>query len=137
MDNEASAELKAACIKYDLAYQLVPPHIHRRNAAERAIQCFNNYLLAIIAAADPNFPILEWDRLVGQAVLTLNILRNSRVNSKLSAYAYLFGNFDFNATPLAPPGTRILLRDLKPDKRPSWGFHGDDGWYIGPSLEHY
>ena len=136
MDNEASAELKAACIKYDLAYQLVPPHIHRRNAAERAIQCFKNHLLAILAAADPNFPISEWDRLVRQAVLTINLLRNSRVNCKLSAYAYLFGNFDFNATPLAPPGTRILLH-LKPDKRPSWGFHGEDGWYIGPSLEHY
>ena len=136
MDNEASAELKAACDKYDLAYQLVPPHVHRRNTAERAIQCFKNHLLAIIAAADPNFPISEWDRLVGQAVLTLNILRNSRVNCKLSAHAYLFGNFDFNATPLAPPGTRILLH-LKPDKRPSWGFHGEDGWYIGPSLEHY
>ncbi len=136
MDNEASAELKAACIKYDLAYQLVPPHIHRRNAAERAIQCFKNHLLAILATADPNFPISEWDRLIEQAVLTINLLRNSRVNSKLSAYAYLFGNFDFNATPLAPPGTRILLH-LKPDQRPSWGFHGEDGWYIGPSLEHY
>jgi hypothetical protein len=136
MDNEASAELKAACDKYDLAYQLVPPHCHRRNAAERAIQCFKNHFLAIIAAADPNFPIAEWDRLVYQAVLTLNLMRNSRVNTKLSAYAYLFGNFDFNTTPLAPPGTRILLH-LKPDQQPSWGFHGEDGWYIGPSMEHY
>ena len=136
MDNEASAELKAACIKYNLDYQLVPPHIHRRNAAERAIQVFKNHLLAILATADPNFPISEWDRLVDQAVLTLNLLRNSRVNSKLSSYAYLFGNFDFNATPLAPPGTRIILH-LKPEKRPSWGFHGEDGWYIGPSLNHY
>ena len=136
MDNEASAELKKACDKYDLAYQLVPPHIHRRNAAERAIQCFKNHFLAILAAADPNFPIGEWDRLIDQAVLTLNLLRNSRVNTKLSAHAYLFGNFDFNATPLAPPGTRIVLH-LKPDNRPSWGFHGEDGWYIGPSLEHY
>ena len=136
MDNEASAELKAACIKYNLDYQLVPPHIHRRNAAERAIQVFKNHLLAILATADPNFPISEWDRLVDQAVLTLNLLRNSRVNSKLSSYAYLFGNFDFNATPLAPPGTRIILH-LKPEKRPSWGFHGEDGWYIGPSLKHY
>ena len=37
LDNEASADLKAACYKNDLEYQLVPPHIHRRNAAERAI----------------------------------------------------------------------------------------------------
>ena len=136
MDNEASVELKTACEKYNLDYQLVPPHIHRRNAAERAIQVFKNHILAILEAADPNFPISEWDRLLSQAVLTINLLRNSRVNTKLSAHSYLFGNFDFNATPLAPPGTRILLH-LKPDKRPSWGFHGEDGWYIGPSPEHY
>ena len=44
LDNEASAELKQACDKYDLAYQLVPPHIHRRNAAERAIQVFKKII---------------------------------------------------------------------------------------------
>ena len=136
LDNEASAELKKACDKYDLKYQLVPPYVHRRNAAERAIQCFKNHFLAILATADPNYPISEWERLIPQAVLTVNLLRNSRVNCKLSAYAYLFGHFDFNATPLAPPGTRILLH-LKPAKRTSWGFHGEEGWYIGPSLEHY
>ena len=59
MDDEASAELKAACDKYDLAYQLVPPRVHRCNAAELAIQAFKNHLLVIIATADPNFPISE------------------------------------------------------------------------------
>jgi hypothetical protein len=37
LDNEASAKLKRALAKYDLAYQLVPSHVHRRNAAKRAI----------------------------------------------------------------------------------------------------
>ena len=46
MDNEASYDLKKACNKYNLAYQLVPPHIHCRNAAERAIQSFKNHVLA-------------------------------------------------------------------------------------------
>jgi hypothetical protein len=136
LDNEASAELKKSLKKYDLEYQLVPPHVHRRNAAERAIQTYKNHLLAFFATCDPDFPVSEWDRLLFQAELTLNLLRSSRVNPKLSAYAYLFGNFDYNKTPLAPPGTKVVVH-LKPDQRASWAYHGEEGWYTGPSMEHY
>jgi len=89
MDNEASADIKYALTKENITYQLVPPHNHRRNAAERAIRTFKNHL-AILAGADTNYPISEWDRFVPQAELTLNLLRNARVNSNLSAHAYLF-----------------------------------------------
>ena len=136
LDNEISSYLKSALKKHNCTYQLVPPHVHRRNAAERAIRTFKEHFLAILASCDPNFPITEWDRLLPQCLITLNLLRNSRVNPKLSAHAYLFGNFDFNKTPLAPPGTRVVIH-TKPDKRASWGFHGKDGWYIGPSMNHY
>jgi hypothetical protein len=37
LDNEASTALKNFFTVNDIAYQLVPPHYHRRNAAERAI----------------------------------------------------------------------------------------------------
>ena len=43
----------------------------------------------------------------------LNLLRNSRVNPKLSAYAYAYGEFDFNKTPLCPPGAETVVH-LKP-----------------------
>jgi hypothetical protein len=136
LDNEASADLKKGLKKYKLGYQLVPPHVHRRNAAERAIRTFKNRFLACLATCDPDFPVAEWDRLLFQAELTLNLLRSSRVNPKLSAYAYLNGNFDFNKTPLAPPGTKVVIH-LKPDQRASWSYHGEEGWYVSPSMEHY
>ena len=47
-----------------------------------------------------------------------------------------FGNFDFNKTPLAPPGTKIVIH-AKPNKRDSWSFNGKDGQYIGPAMNHY
>ena len=100
------------------------------------IHTFENHFKAGLATVDKKFPISEWDRLVEQAVLTLNLLRTSRVNPKLSAWAYLFGMFDFNKCPLAPPGTKVVLHE-KPSNRASWAYHGTDGWYIGPSLEHY
>jgi hypothetical protein len=40
LDNEASAALKNVFTTNDVEYQLVPPHCHRRNAAERAIRTF-------------------------------------------------------------------------------------------------
>jgi hypothetical protein len=48
----------------------------------------------------------------------------------------LEGNFDFNKTPMAPPGTKVILHE-KPQQRKSWDPHGAEGWYLGPALEHY
>jgi hypothetical protein len=55
---------------------------------------------------DPTFPLKLWDKLLPQATITLNLLRKSRINPRMSAYAQLNGHFDFNRTPLAPPGPR-------------------------------
>ena len=38
----------------------IPPHIHRRNAAGRAICTFQNHFLAGLASVDPDFPIQVW-----------------------------------------------------------------------------
>ena len=136
LDNECSLKFKTTLTENNVIYELVPPHQHRRNAAERAIRTFKNHFLAGLATCDPASSLREWDRLIDQAELTLNLLRNSRVNPHLSAWAYLFGNFDFNKSPLAPPGTKIVIHS-KPSKRESWAFHGQQGWYIGPALHHY
>ena len=136
LDNEASQDLKHAMTKSKTSYQLVPPHTHRANAAERAIQTFKAHFTAGLASLDPDFPVNEWDRLLEQAFITLNLLRTSRVNNKLSAYTYLNGNYNFSNTPLAPPGTKAIVH-IHPDTRPSWGSRGREGWYIGPSLQHY
>ena len=83
-------------MKHDIKYQLTPPHIHRINAPERAILTYKNHLLAGLASIDPTFLIHQWDRLLPQAEITLNLLRPSRLNPNLSAYAILNGNYNFN-----------------------------------------
>jgi hypothetical protein len=117
-------------------YQLALPHIHRRNNAEREIQTFKNHFISGLCSVDPNFPLRLWDKLLPQATLTLNLLRKSRINPRMSAYAQLNGHFDFNRTPLAPPGTYVIAHD-KLDQRASWDPHGVDGFYLGPALDHY
>ena len=44
--------------------------------------------------------------------------------------------FNFNHTPLAPPGTKIIIHN-KPEIRGSWATRGYEGWYIGPASNHY
>ena len=68
--------------------------------------------------------------------LTLNLLHNARVNPKPSAWAYLFGQFNYNATPLAPPGIKGIVH-VKPHKRASWDPHGVLSYYTGLALNHY
>eukprot|EP00957_Ditylum_brightwellii_P022965 1733528-Ditylum_brightwellii.AAC.1 len=48
----------------------------------------------------------------------------------------MHGEFHFESTPTAPPGTKALTH-IKPNKRASWGFHADYAWYIGPVMDHY
>jgi hypothetical protein len=68
--------------------------------------------------------------------MTLNILRTSRINTKLSAYTQVFGSFDYNKTPLAPLGTKVVIHE-RPQQRRTFGDHGREGWYIGPAMHHY
>jgi hypothetical protein len=136
LDNEASVHLRTFLTAEHIDWQLVPPHVHRRNAAERAIRTYKNHFVTILCGADPDFPIHLWDRLLPQTLLTLNLLRASRINPRLSAYAQLHGAFDFNRTPLGPLGTKVLTHE-KPAVRESWAPHGDPGWYIGLSAHHY
>jgi hypothetical protein len=57
MDNEALAAVKEKLKGYNIEYQLVPPHIHQRNAAERAIRTFKNHFIAGMCSAPEDFPI--------------------------------------------------------------------------------
>jgi hypothetical protein len=104
LDNEASAALNNFFTVNDIAYHLVPPHCHRRNAAERAIRTFKDHFVAGISSVDPAFPLHLCDRLLPQAEITLNLLRTSRLHPQLSASAHFHGLVDYNKTAFAPPG---------------------------------
>ena len=52
---------------------MVPSPTRRANASERATQTFKAHFTAGLASLDPDFPVSEWDRLLEQAILTLNL----------------------------------------------------------------
>jgi hypothetical protein len=88
LDNKASAALKNFFAVNDIAYQLVPYHCHRRNAAESAIITFKEHFVAGLSSVDPSFPLHLWDRLLPQAEITLNLLRTSGLHPQLFAAAH-------------------------------------------------
>ena len=135
LDNEVSIRFKEE-IKKNCAIQLVPPDTHRRNLAERAIQTFKNHFIAILSGVDESFPMPLWDRLLLQTVMTLNMLRKSRINPTVSAYEYVNGKFDYNRMPLAPMGCAVQVHNST-NRRLTWAEHSLDGWYLKTSEEHY
>jgi hypothetical protein len=120
----------------DIAYQLVPPHCNRRNAAKRAIRTFKEHFVAGLSSVDPSFPMHLLDRLLPQAEITLNLLRTSCLHPQLSAAAHYHGLVDYNKTAFAPPGCKIIAHE-KPGKRRTWAPHGRHGYSLGPAMHHY
>jgi hypothetical protein len=55
LDNEASIAIKRNIRDKDIDFQLVHPHTHRRNAAERAIQTFKNHSLACLCTTNKSY----------------------------------------------------------------------------------
>ena len=85
---------------------------------------------------DPNFPLHLWCRILPQCQDTLNILRTSRLHPHMSSFTNMNGPFDYNATPIAPPGIKTLVYKT-PQQRTTWARHGVDAWYIRYCPDHY
>ena len=137
LDNECPDVLKKYLRNNNVKFLLVPyPHVHHSNLAEHAIATFKDNIIAGLAILDPLFPMQLWCRLIPQAPTTFNLLRPLAINLKFSTKAVLSSAFDYNATPLAPPETRVIAYDTPSNRRP-WVLHGKDGWYIGNNSEHY
>ena len=109
---------KMSCTKNILLIKWFLPIPIEQFLLSKQYKHLKNHFKAALSTPHPNLPIAEWNRLLPHTFLTLNLLKLSTVNSQLSAYAYIFGQFDFNKTPLAPPGF-IVETHTKPSNRAS------------------
>lgn len=82
------------------------------------------------------FPMHVWCRLLRQDEMTINMMIPYRRNPRRTAYEAIEGPYHFEHTPMAPPGTNIVVHE-NPKQRRTWAPHGVDGWYIGPAMKHY
>ena len=109
---------------------------HTNIAAEQAIWTAKNHLAAGWWLMDPDFPMHLWDCTIPRAELTLNLLHQSHINPKLKAWGQIHGKYDFNRTPIAPPGIHVKAHAW-PTQQQTWVPHTFNAWYIGPTMEHY
>ena len=121
MDNEAVQDMKQWL---------------KTEPAERAIETTKHHILAGLATTDETFPIRQWDTLLPHLEQTLNMLQATRVNPKISAATWLYGQHNYAAQPLAPAGWKVMCFE-RTEQRNSWGFHGMEGFVFGTSPEHY
>ena len=66
----------------------------------------------------------------------MNLLPIARANPAVSAYSYVFGEYNFVATPMAPPGTKVVA-NINAKARTTWKLNGDVEWYVEPSMNQY
>ena len=136
LDNEAPNMLLEFFLHNGVQHQFVPPYTHRVNKAERAIQTFKAHFISGISSLPSTFPMHLWCTLVPQATISLNMLRSSKLNKSISAYHMLNGQFNYLSTPMAPPGSPVMIHQ-KAEQRHSWAPRALPGWYIGPAMHHY
>ena len=137
LDNEVFKATKTVIRdEYKMKLELVPPGCHCCNAAEVAIINFKSHLLSVLLGTATRFPPTLWDRLLPQAEVTVNLLRQSNAAPNVSAYDHLSGTLDYNKMPLAPMGCDAQVHE-KADKRGIWAYHSVDGWYLDTTPEHY
>jgi hypothetical protein len=137
LDNQAMKHIKKILNENECKLQLVEPHNHRVNAAERAIQTFKDAFIPALATTDSNFPLQQWDWLMRQVQDMLNMMRTSRIDPPaVSAHEALNGPYNWNRYPLTPLGCKAIVCE-DGDTQGSWASRGVDAWYLGPSQDHY
>jgi hypothetical protein len=136
LDNQASAAYKKASGDSDMTYELVPPDDHQRNMAKKSIQTFKDHFAGILSGCAPTFPLHLWCQLLPQVERQLLLPQQSRLHPNLSAYAYVYGHYDYNKHPFVPIGMEALIHD-KTHKHHTYAEHCKKAFVLGTSTEHY
>ena len=133
MDNETSQEVEDFIQSQNADVQYSAPGSHCP-PAEKAVQTYKSCFKSVTASLPNSFPIGYWCRLCEQVDLCVNIVRACRRNPLLSAWAACEGDFHFDSTPIAPPGTEMLMHNKN---KKTWDHNALKAWYIGPCLKHW
>ncbi len=136
LDNKA-LEAFIQCIReQQMTYKLVPPGNHQRNHAERGIQTFKAHFISILAGMENKFPLSLWCHLLKPTELTLNLLRQSKVAPKISAYAHVRRPHDYMKKTFAPLDCTIQAH-VKPEDGQTWDTQSYAGFSLDTSMEHH
>ena len=135
MDNKTSAEVEHFIAEQNTNVKYTVPEKNNCAPEKKAVQTFKSCFKSTTVSLPPEFPISYWCRLLTQVDLCVNSVRPCRQNPTLLLWAaVLEGDFHFNSTPIAPPGTVILIYK-RPENRMTCGHNVKKSWYTGPRPE--
>jgi hypothetical protein len=100
LDNKASKMYKQSIPQNGMMHKLVPPDNHRSN----------------LSSVDNKFLLSLWCTLLKQMELTVNLLRQSNLVPKISAFAHVHGQHDYMKNPFAQIGCAVQIH-VKPKNR--------------------
>jgi hypothetical protein len=66
----------------------------------------------------------------------MNLLGQSNVAPKISAFAHVHSQQDYMKKPFAPIGCAVQIH-IKPKNRRTWDTHIEEGFNLGTSMEHH
>ena len=89
-DNDCSNNLKKVFTTTYIISQVVP-HVHGCYSAERTMHNFKSHPITCLHTCDSRLQIKGRNRIIQNAIITLNLLRSSRRNLLLSVHASVFG----------------------------------------------
>jgi hypothetical protein len=136
IDNQCTKQIKKFLTANNCNLLLVEPHNPHINVAKRVIQTFKAHFISALATTDSEFPLQLWDKLASQVKNTFNLMQALCIDPNMSAYEAVWGPYNWNRFPLAPPGCKAVIYE-SPNAQGLWGSCGTDAWYLGPLVDHY
>jgi hypothetical protein len=118
-----------------MQYKLFPSGNHQCNQAEHVIQTFKAHFISILAGVDDKFPLSVVSSPQTNRTYP-ELLCQSKVAPKISAYAHVLGPQDYMKKTFAPLGCAIQAH-LKPEDCRTWDTRSDAGFSLGMSMEHH
>jgi hypothetical protein len=73
------------------------------------MQTFKDHFVSALATTDSEFPLQLWDHLTPQVKNMINLLYRSQIDPSKLAYESIYGRYDWNKFPLAPPGCKTVV----------------------------
>jgi hypothetical protein len=133
LDNKCPEKYKECIAKKGMTHELAPPDCHHCNITKRAIQTFKNHFVSILSRVDNEFPLSLWCHLMQPAELTVNLLQQSNIAPKVSAYAHVLGQHNYMKCSFAPLGC-VVMAHVKPKNQQAWDIHADTSFNIGMAM---
>ena len=84
---------------------------HHHNPAAKAIQSWKDHLVGVLSGTILSLPKHRLCRTIPQAEHKLLLLRQSKINPKISVYTHFYSPCNYGATLFVPIGMETLVHD--------------------------